>query len=537
MLAKFHTRGHQANSVLGVAFGSILITALCLLLDFEPIFDLATWPWLIATLGIVLLAVWRPSLATFLLAVLAGGLIANYRVCLELKDSRYLESFVGQTVEVSGVIAEDPEASSIGFALRLTNFSISDSLNTQISECKDGSYEMSEKCFGRTVYVQVAESAFDGESPRRSDTISLKGEWNAGFGTFVGSMYRPEVVSLQRDTSGPWLLNIRDSFSAAVREVVESPAADLGLGYLLGVKSSLPEDLQEVLQVVGLTHIVVASGANLSILVDFSRRWAGKISRTAAFVSAAALVVAFVFMVGWSAAMVRAGLVSLLSLVAWYCGREFIAWRLLVLVAAITLIYSPVYILDVGWQLSFAAFAGILVLGPKLTSYFYGLTEKRYFQNRNQHLEQEEKKPNFLAATLIESLTASLLCLPILVYTFGQFSLISLAANLLILPTIAYAMGLTFLTGIASLIGLPILTGILAQATQALLNFQIAVIEFLGEQEIFLVTVDSGVAGVFWFYAPILLVGIVIAAWKWWQRRRRLRLMYAELAEKANPSP
>ena len=48
---------------------------------------------------------------------------------------------------------------------------------------------------------------------------------------------------------------------------IPSPEVDLGLGYLLGQKNSLPEQLSKALTITALTHIVVASGYNLTVLV------------------------------------------------------------------------------------------------------------------------------------------------------------------------------------------------------------------------------------------------------------------------------
>ena len=177
---------------------------------------------------------------------------------------------------------------------------------------------------------------------------------------------------------------------------------------------------------------------------------------------------------------------SIFSLIAWYVGRRFDAWRLLLLVAAITLLYNPMYILDLGWLLSFASFAGILILGPLLTKMFYG-----------------DKKPNFLAAIFLETISASLLCMPILLFTFGQISLISLVANLLILPTIPIAMALTFVTGVLSF--WPWLAQLLGHISELILNLHLGIINFFGEQTIFLITIDKNQPWVFALYVLLII--------------------------------
>ena len=522
MLAKLRVRIHKSYVLVGVASGVILTIAAAQLWNFIPLSELSSWPWLIVAVVLVVVSLAGASPATFLLSVLAGGLIANYRVNLDLMDQRYLESLIGQTITISGVITEDPSSTDMGYAFELGNLRAGASLNAQdLSSDDSGSGAMS---MSGVIYAQVEDVAFGEEIPKRSDVVSLRGELNAGFGTFVGSLYRPDVVGMERATPGDWLLGLREAFSEATRAVIGSPAVDLGLGYVLGVKSTLPEELQMTLQTVGLTHIVVASGANLSILVDFARKRFGKISRFAAWLVASVLVVLFVCMVGFSATMVRAGLVSLLSLVAWYFGRHFLPGRLLIIVAAITLMYSPTYVLDVGWQLSFAAFAGILVVGPRLTHFFYSDKRQEGLNLKNQHLLKGSKGPNFIAAMLIETVAASLLCLPILIYTFGQFSLISLLANLFIVPTIPYAMATTFCAGLLSLVQVPILTDFFAGIASAILDFNIATINFFGSQTNFLVTVNPGYLWVFWLYLPVIL----LLTWTEIRKIKRRQKLYLE---------
>ena len=130
-----------------------------------------------------------------------------------------------------------------------------------------------------------------------------------------------------------------------------------------------------------------------------------------------------------------------------------------------------------------------MVLGPKMTRYFYG-----------------EKKPGFIAETVITTIAATLMTLPITLYYFGQISLISVVANLLILPTLSYAMGLTFLVGVfAGLPGIEIAISFLATK---LLDFHILVVEFFGAQTQFLVKFSQYQWQVFLIYIPILLVMI-----------------------------
>ena len=158
--------------------------------------------------------------------------------------------------------------------------------------------------------------------------------------------------------------------------------------------------------------------------------------------------------------------------------------------AAGTLLLNPNYLVDLGWLLSFASYAGIMMLGPRLTRYFY-----------------DEKKPGFIGATILTTISATLMTLPITLYFFGTVSLISVLANLLILPTLPYAMGLVFLTGVFA--GVPIVGEAVAFLATKLLDFHIFVVQMFAEMKSFLIEIPTENHKVFLIYGLILVLLIV----------------------------
>ena len=304
-------------------------------------------------------------------------------------------------------------------------------------------------------------------------------------GMFV-AFFRISGEAMQLETN-EYVLMLRDFFAGRIRGLVPELEVSLGLSYLLGMKSGLPSSLSESLRTVGLTHIVVASGAHLAILVEVARKVFGKISRFSGLFFATFFIVFFMAMVGWTPSILRAGMMAILNLVAWYVGRKIAAWRLILMVAALTLVINPELIISLSWQLSFASFGGIMILGPKLTKYFYG-----------------EKKPGVIGETVLTTIAATLMTLPITLYYFGQVSLISVVANLLILPTLPYAMGLAFLTGLFA--GFPGVEMVVSFLTTKLLDFHIYVVKLFGEWTQFLIKIPQYQVGVFLLYLPIVLL-------------------------------
>ena len=171
------------------------------------------------------------------------------------------------------------------------------------------------------------------------------------------------------------------------------------------------------------------------------------------------------------------------------------------MVMAMTLMIDPMFLINLGWLLSFASYIGIMILGPLITKFFYG-----------------SRKPGMIGATIITTIAATLMTLPITLYYYGQVSLISVVANLLILPTLSYAMGLTFLSGVFA--GIPGLSFVVGFFAEKLLDFHIFVVSFLGGMEQFLIEIESYNASVFWIYAGILVL-ILLA---WWRKLRKIKL-------------
>lgn len=399
------------------------------------------WSWLLLGGLLCSLALWRSRRVLLVAAFIGGSLIGLYRGGADQVLLTHYGPYIGKTVVVKGTIDGDVSlAGSDTYALQLTRVQID-------SKAQLG-----------TLYVTVGA---DGARIRRSDVVTVKGVFMAGFGSFSGTMYRATLVSAQRPVPGDVALEVRDAFAGKVRQAVNEPQASLGIGFLLGQKSALPSDLMQALQVAGLTHIVVASGYNLMILVRLARRIFEKVSRYLAMLASGGLIVGFIAMTGMTPSMTRAGLVAALGLVAWYVGRKFHPVTLLLFAAAVTVIIEPSNVWgNIGWMLSFAAFAGVMLVAPILTAYLFG----------------KEKVP-FVAQLFIETTSAQLVTLPIIMAVFGNLSVVALLANMLVLPFIPLTMLLTFTIGLIGFMA-PALQTIVAWPTQTLLDGIVRVIEW-----------------------------------------------------------
>ena len=455
---------HQSYLLLAFSVGIITGTILALVFRINYF---ASVRWLMVVVGLFFYAFIRPRVFLVVVMFISGMILAFFRASNELIGEYHIRQFFDKTVVVTGIIDGDPESDDSG-----TKF--------KIKELKFG--ENKELKLAGILYI----SEYKNEKLSRGDEVILSGKLEAGFGTYAGYMYKPKIIKHKRPEPGDLVLKVRNWFSDRIKKLIPEPQVNLGMSYLLGMKTGLPDDLSENLRIVGLVHIVVASGAHLSILVEIAKKLFGRISRTTTLLFSILFILFFMAMVGWTPSILRAGIMSIMTLVTWYVGRRIAPFRMIVLVMAGTLLINPMFVINLGWLLSFASFGGIMILGPKLTKYFYG-----------------EKKPGFLGETIVTTLSATLLTLPITLYYYGTVSLISVIANLLILPTLSFAMGLVFLTGIVS--GLPGVELVISFVSQKLLEYHIAVVEFFGSMSYFLIKIPEYQPAVFLIYIPVIV--------------------------------
>lgn len=441
---------------------------------------LTSWLWYIvgAFLALILFKIGRWWCVALL--CLVGVLIGYVRGAGEILAINPIVKYYDQNVEVAGLIAEDIGKTKSG------DGSIRLGLESVQNEPVRGS-----------LWVMV--KAADAEKLRRSDRVKLSGKLQPGFGAFNGSMYRATLISAERENARDPFLNVRDWLSGGIYQQLPEKEAALGAGYILGQKQALPVDFDESLRIVGLTHVVVASGYNLTILVRLARRLFSRVSRYMAALAGGTMTLVFMFITGFSPSMVRAGMVAGLSLAAWYYGRKLHPVVLILLTAATSVLIQPSYAWgDVGWMLSFAAFTGVLLLAPALQAYFYG-----------------NKTPSVVRQILGETFSAQLFTLPIILMMFGTLSNVALVANLLVLPLVPLAMLLVFMTALASL-WLPILAPIIAAPTSLLLQYMTSVVDSLAGLSWAAVEVKFDWQAVVLSY---VLIGLVTV---WLQKRSKL---------------
>ncbi|MCL5435745.1 MAG: ComEC family competence protein [Patescibacteria group bacterium] len=301
-----------------------------------------------------------------------------------------------------------------------------------------------------------------------------------------------------------WLFKLKAYFIERLSLILPEPQNSLLAGLLVGAKRAMGEEWLEKFKTAGVSHIIAVSGFNISVITkilgDFLRRHFGP---RPAFALCLLVVAAFVVLTGAQASVVRAAVMGLLTVLALNLGRGTQSLNLLLLAAVVMVAANPsILVFDVGFQLSFLATAGLILLSPVLERPLAFVPE--FFE---------------LRTSLASTLSAQVFVLPLLVYYFDQLSLVSPLANLLILPVIPFAMLLGFISGLLAIVWLPA-AYLSTWITWLVLTYILKIIDW--STAIPYAAVATAKIPAVWIGVYYLLLGALVF-W-FWARRREERI-------------
>jgi len=243
------------------------------------------------------------------------------------------------------------------------------------------------------------------------------------------------------------------------------PHASLLNGIIFGIPIRSAKSFYIELKMVGLLHIVVLSGMNITILanlVGIATQFLGKKISVCITIITIALFIVFV---GPAPPIIRAGCMALLSYIAILSGREYLALFGLFLSSVIIAIFFPQWIASLSFQLSAGATLGIILFG----------------HTKEQKHKSKTKQILFtLYKEIRTSFAAQIFTVPLICITFKQISFISILSNLLVSWTVAPVMIFGILTSLLGTInfylGLPI-----AYLCYGLLSYFIFIVDVLSK--------------------------------------------------------
>ncbi|HHT02661.1 MAG TPA: DNA internalization-related competence protein ComEC/Rec2 [Firmicutes bacterium] len=215
----------------------------------------------------------------------------------------------------------------------------------------------------------------------------------------------------------------RETLLNKFQHVLGAESGGLLAGITLGERSAITDEMTVIFQDAGIGHLLAVSGLHVGIVAGaffFALRWLCGTNRTAALASIP-LVFFYVLLTGVQASALRAGLTASVVLCGRALRKEHDSVNLVSLAALLLLLINPLSLHQIGFQLSFAATYGILLLYPRLTNILpvcYGRLQL------------------FWQALLV-SLAAQLAVLPLLIWHFGRLCLLAPIVNVLLVPLLS----------------------------------------------------------------------------------------------------
>lgn len=286
---------------------------------------------------------------------------------------------------------------------------------------------------------------------------------------------------------------LKQKYLEGLANSLNEPQAGLAGGITVGDKRGLGQELSDTFRIVGLTHVVVLSGYNITVVIDALTRALSFAPSILRFSGSVFLAIFFAAITGFASASVRAALMAIIAVIGKATGRIYLASRALAVVALGMILWNPyVLVYDPGFQLSILATMGLIYISPLVSPRLMFVTER--FGLRE------------IAAS---SMSAQLAVLPLLLYQNGMLSIFALPVNLLALAVIPLAM---LFSAIAAIIGLfaGVVAPIFSLPAYVLLSYVIYVAKGFAALPFSAVSIPA--FGAIWLVlAYALLAGIVYA--------------------------
>ena len=397
---------------------------------------------------------WGIIACVFVLAFCLGILRFN---AVSVSAPAFFESQVGQSVSLIGKIIDEP---SIGENNQKLTVEVVE-LNAKTKILLSVEFEQDFK-YGDEVN-------FSGKLEKPENFITDQGKkfdyvnYLRKDGIFHVMNYgNIEIISRGNgNTIKSLLFSIKDKFLEKINTVINNPENLLMGGLILGEKSAFSQELRQSFVNTGTIHIIALSGYNITIVAEWFMSLFAFFPQNLGIGMGILAVLLFILMTGGSSTAIRAGIMATLALIARATGRNYDVARALILAGIFMIFLNPLVLAyDVSFQLSFIATIAVIFFAPKIEKYF--LWAPKNFGLRD-----------ILSVTC----AAYIFVFPFILYEMGNFSLVALPANVLILPFIPPTMLFGFLTGFIGLFG-HVLAVPMGYISYLFLHYELGVVNF-----------------------------------------------------------
>ena len=412
--------------------------------------DAASWVVAMALAGVVALAIascaridavprrQRLHLALILLSPVLLG--AGYWRAADTRlaaDSLGTADLAGQTVRLTGVVAEEPQYRSTGIRLLLDAETIEigsdqrhvdDRVQLHVPDPQD--IEFGERIALDAVLTPTSASDDEYLQWLANQRIAASGLVRAGSLERLGEADIGWRRSLAADA--------RRALDSSLRDSLPPPLSGIAQGIVTGRSDAIDPELRTDLNDTSLSHLIVISGSNLTLLITMvmaASAWL--IGRRGAALLAILAALSYGTLIGPDPPVQRAMWMAVVFASSHLLGRGSSALYAVGATAALMVAIEPPVLLDLSFQLTLAGTLGIVILMPTISQDF---------------LSGQRGLSGAVRDTALVTLVATLTTMPLIALHFERASLIGLAANLAVTPLFSWIMLGSALTAVVGLL-------------------------------------------------------------------------------------
>ena len=249
-----------------------------------------------------------------------------------------------------------------------------------------------------------------------------------------------KVISRATDFKGRLIRKLNDTRNSILdihRKNIESPMIEILGGIIFGDDAVNPdEDTKDSFIKSGIFHILAASGMNVTLIFGIWFFFAKNLRFNYRFSILAGIALIFVYtcMTGFGPPIIRAFLMLTLILIGKLIDKDTSTISLLFIVGFLMLLYNPLMIFDIGFQLSFIVTFALILTAPLIVFNF------------------KYKTLNYILGACMIPIIAQFYAAPLQMFYFNTFSVYSVFANIAIIPVLSFVSFVGFISSILALI-------------------------------------------------------------------------------------
>ena len=276
------------------------------------------------------------------------------------------------------------------------------------------------------------------------------------------------VLDNRDDIFKSTIFSVRKFLDSEIKSLHNEQTASLLKGLLLADRGEIDYVTKTQFINAGVIHVLAVSGLHVGYIAVIYIFLFGRLNIYLRSILTIAGLLAFMFITGVQPSVFRATVMAVVIIIAFLSNRSTSLFNSLAFASVIILVLSPEEIFNPGFQLSFSAVLGIAI--------FYPRTEKLI-----STLKLRSKVLRYILLFMAVSLSAQIGTLPFTVMYFGKLSIISLLANLFVIPVVGVVVGLGIFTLIIN-IAFPFVAIYFAAANELVTKLLFLFIELSGNE-------------------------------------------------------